>query len=76
MDKPTLRFRPDGTFRILQLTDMHFRYLTGRNMTTLSLIRTLLEREKPDLVALTGDISCNGGIGHMTRLFARINDIF
>ncbi len=76
MDKPTLRFRPDGTFRILQLTDMHFRYLTGRNVTTLALIRTLLEREQPDLVALTGDISCNGGIGHMTRLFARINDIF
>ena len=75
MNKPTLRFRPDGSFRILQLTDMHLRCDTGRNATALAMISALIEREKPDLVAFTGDITCDGGLVRMLTLTDKINQI-
>lgn len=75
MKKPSLRFHPDGSFRILQLTDMHLRCDTGRNATTLAMIGALIEREKPDLVAFTGDIACDGGTVRMLSLTDRINRI-
>ena len=77
--KPTLRFRADGTFKILQLTDLHIGTLTGslsgRNMTALDLIDTLIAAEKPDLVAFTGDISTDGSNGHICRIWDKINAI-
>ncbi|MBR7137111.1 MAG: metallophosphoesterase, partial [Clostridia bacterium] len=77
--KPTLRFRADGTFKILQLTDLHIGTLTGslsgRNMTALNLIDTLIAAEKPDLVAFTGDISTDGSNGHICRIWDEINAI-
>ena len=55
----TLSFR-NGKFRILQLTDCHLDfngdYGNATEKRTLDLIRLLLERNKPDLVVLTGDI--------------------
>ncbi len=52
-------FRPDGGFRICQLTDAHIhtidRHEEGEK--TLALIRAALTDTKPDLVILTGDIA-------------------
>lgn len=50
-----LRFRPDGTFKILQFTDTHWSG-TPATSNTMSMIRNLLDQEKPDLVVLTGDV--------------------
>ena len=51
-----LSFRPDGKFKILQLTDTH--YISGdpRSDRALSCVREMIEAEKPDLVIHTGDI--------------------
>lgn len=74
MNGPTLRFREDGTFRILQLTDMHLQQIVGRNATSLALAKDLIEREKPDLIAFTGDISCDGSAQQMvSRLETLLN---
>ncbi len=60
LKKPVLKFREDGTFRILQLTDMHLFDVEGRDRAAVDSACGLIEREKPDLIAFTGDISCDG----------------
>ncbi|XP_010536887.1 PREDICTED: probable inactive purple acid phosphatase 28 [Tarenaya hassleriana] len=64
-----LRFRHDGTFKILQVADMHygmgaitrcrdvlgteFEYCSDLNTTLF--LRRMIEAERPDLIAFTGD---------------------
>ncbi|XP_015897892.3 probable inactive purple acid phosphatase 28 isoform X2 [Ziziphus jujuba] len=64
-----LRFRSDGTFKILQVADLHygngavtrcrdvleseFQYCSDLNSTRF--LKTMLEAEKPDFIAFTGD---------------------
>ncbi|CAL1357610.1 unnamed protein product [Linum trigynum] len=64
-----LRFRDDGTFKILQVADMHFG--TGvvtrcrdvlpsefdycSDLNTTRFVRRMIELEKPDFIAFTGD---------------------
>jgi Calcineurin-like phosphoesterase len=52
----SLRFRPDHTFTIVQLTDVHWKNGEPEDQRTRALIESVLEHERPDLVALTGDI--------------------
>lgn len=58
MAKHELRFKGEK-FRILQVTDTHINGFDGREGKVFPLLRSMLEREKPDLVAFTGDISCS-----------------
>ena len=54
-----LSFRADGSFRILQLTDLHL-ITTERPkefQQTLSLVRQSVADTKPDLIAITGDLT-------------------
>lgn len=51
-----LSFNEEGTFKIVQFTDMHYRHGDARSDTTLLLIDRILDAEKPNLVAFTGDI--------------------
>jgi hypothetical protein len=55
-----LRFRPDGTFTIVQFTDLHFGDMPWREETsdrpTTLLMERVLDAEQPDLVMLTGDV--------------------
>lgn len=76
MEKKALRFRPDGTFKILQLTDMHL-YDDGRfDGPAVSGALELIAREAPDLIAFTGDISCDGNheacAGRLERFLSRV----
>lgn len=53
---PKLKFRPDGTFKIVQFTDTH--YIIGHRgcPRMLKLLPEVLEKEKPDFVMYTGDM--------------------
>jgi 3',5'-cyclic AMP phosphodiesterase CpdA len=51
-----LRFRPDRTFTIVQFTDVHWRNGDAKDQQTRALMDAVLDAERPDLVALTGDI--------------------
>ncbi|WFD25351.1 Phosphatase dcr2 [Malassezia nana] len=65
--RPTLRFRADGTFKILQIADLHLSVLEEpcrdvedrascqSHNHTVARIEAWLDAEKPDLVVLTGD---------------------
>lgn len=50
-----LRFKEDGTFRILQLTDIHYTEDDERDHRTVALMRDLIRRERPDFIMTTGD---------------------
>jgi hypothetical protein len=54
--RPALRFRRDGTFTIVQLTDVHWSNGDGADGKTRALIEAVLLAERPDLVVLSGDI--------------------
>ena len=75
MNQITLRFRADGLFRILQLTDMHLADVAGRDAVLLSCVPELIRREKPDLIALTGDIACDGSAEHMIEQFTALYNV-
>lgn len=51
-----LRFHDDGTFKIAQFTDIHFKPGVPESQAAIELIIYVLETEKPDMVVFTGDI--------------------
>ncbi|MCK9859017.1 metallophosphoesterase family protein [Paenibacillus sp. ATY16] len=52
-----LAFREDGTFKIIQFTDIHvYDGLGEADIRSLALIKNLIESEKPDLIVFTGDV--------------------
>ena len=50
------RYGPDGTFKVLQLTDTHYIAGDPRSERALTNVREMLDAEKPDFVIHTGDI--------------------
>ncbi|QGQ94824.1 metallophosphoesterase [Paenibacillus psychroresistens] len=56
MDKDRLKFREDGTFTIVQFTDLHWKNGEIEDLHTYALMKQILEQEAPDLIIFTGDI--------------------
>lgn len=54
--QPILKFNAQSTFKIVQFTDIHLQYDSYRSDSVIVMMRAIIEREKPDLVMLTGDI--------------------
>lgn len=61
MARAPLRFRADGSFTIVQLTDLHWHDGEPEDLRTVELAGAVLDLEKPDLVVLTGDVVEGGG---------------
>jgi len=57
--KNDVRFNTNGEFKIVQFTDVHFQYDSYRSDSALLLMKIVIEKEKPDLVVLTGDVVCS-----------------
>lgn len=55
---PRLRFRPDGTFKVVQFNDTQDDERTDRR--TVELIEKVLDQEKPDFVVINGDVITGG----------------
>ena len=54
--KPGLRFRADGSFKIVQFTDTHIRTtLPEEAAAVYALMDEIIDRERPDMVVLGGD---------------------
>lgn len=51
-----LRFDSDGNFKIVQFTDVHFKYGKPASDIALECISAVLDAEHPDLVVFTGDV--------------------
>ena len=54
--KPALKFNPEGKFKIIQFTDVHYKKTAKESEVSIQLINEVLDAEKPDLVVFTGDI--------------------
>lgn len=52
----TLRFNENGTFKILQFTDVHWDNASSECTKTLETINNVLQTEQPDFVIFTGDV--------------------
>jgi len=64
LEKQTLKFNKDGTFKIIQFADIHWES-TGEELDeydqkTRLVMEKLLSIEKPDLIVFTGDIMTSG----------------
>lgn len=59
--KSGLQFRPDKTFKIIQFTDIHFRFEFPITDSVLAFMQKAIVSEKPDLVIMTGDIVTSKG---------------
>jgi 3',5'-cyclic AMP phosphodiesterase CpdA len=53
---PTLRFGSDHRFKIVQFTDIHWKDGSPDELRLFAMMEAILDREKPDLAVLTGDI--------------------
>jgi 3',5'-cyclic AMP phosphodiesterase CpdA len=51
-----LSFGENGTFKIVQFTDMHYVHGNPKSDTTILNINRVLDAEKPDMVVFTGDV--------------------
>ncbi|WP_291530224.1 metallophosphoesterase family protein [Bacteroides sp. UBA939] len=51
-----LKFNANGEFKIVQFTDIHFKYNNPASEAALSRIKEVLDAEHPDLVVFTGDL--------------------
>jgi hypothetical protein len=51
-----LRFRNDGTFKIVQFTDTHVVPGNAKSLNAIKLINETLDKENPDLIVFTGDV--------------------
>lgn len=54
-----LRFRSDGKFKIMQITDLHWSPIPGWNDNSKATIERIADIEKPDLAVFTGDLGGN-----------------
>lgn len=54
--KSELKFNKEGKFKIVQFTDVHFKYGNPASDIALERIAEVLETERPDLVVFTGDV--------------------
>lgn len=51
-----LKFKPNGKFKIMQLTDIHYVFGAPESEYSIECIQTVISAEKPDLIILTGDL--------------------
>ncbi|WP_168120854.1 metallophosphoesterase family protein [Paenibacillus sp. HB172176] len=54
--KNPLKFREDGTFTIVQFTDIHWKDGRESDRNSRLLMKQVLEQEQPNLVVFTGDV--------------------
>lgn len=57
-----LKFGPDGRFKIVQFTDIHYKTGNSASKEAVSNIAAVLDAEKPDLVVITGDLVFAKGV--------------
>jgi hypothetical protein len=70
--KPELKFRENGRFRILQLTDIHFRTNVSGGDSALELMRRAIGMVQPDLIMVTGDMVLTPDTAQAWKIFSGV----
>jgi predicted MPP superfamily phosphohydrolase len=63
----TLKFKTDGTFKIVAFGDIHWNGNTAEDQQTLQAMDAILTAENPDLVVYTGDNCTSGTLSTMVQ---------
>lgn len=73
MKRNRLSFRPDGTFTMVQFTDMHIKdgFEADKDIQTLGLMQQIIRDQKPDLIVLTGDVISSYDVEDQEGTFRR-----
>ncbi|MFC3770218.1 metallophosphoesterase family protein [Paenibacillus sp. GCM10012303] len=73
-EKKKLQFRADGTFKIVQIADLHYEGGVPEDLRTIAAVQSVLEAERPDFVVFTGDAvkgnRCPDQLGQFLELLA------
>ncbi len=74
MKQRRLTFREDGTFKMVQFTDVHLIDGSGeeKDQRTLALMKDIVKREQPDLVVYTGDLIFSEHAGDPAQAFRSV----
>ncbi|OBR67953.1 metallophosphoesterase [Paenibacillus oryzae] len=74
MGQKRLTFREDGTFKIVQFTDVHLIDGSGeeKDQRTLALMKDIVKREQPDLIVYTGDLIFSERAGEPAEAFRSV----
>lgn len=70
---PVLKFRPDSTFHILQVTDLHYIHADSRCDSVIPHLTEAIRAEAPDLVMLTGDLIYGHGRESMEDVISAVS---
>ncbi|MBB6672158.1 metallophosphoesterase family protein [Cohnella nanjingensis] len=70
-----LRFRADGTLKIVQFTDPEFAAEDEAEAQMVEMMQRILAAEQPDLVVYTGDVICSAGHPDPAGAFRRACDV-
>ncbi len=62
--RPLLKFNCDGTFKIVQFTDTHYKWGKKASQKAVQCITDIVDREDPDLVIFTGDQVYSNGVAN------------
>jgi len=75
---PTIKFNKNGTFKILQFTDMHFGegedadWGPTQDNNSLLVMQSIIGYEKPDLIVFTGDLITGNNIDSNATAYWKI----
>lgn len=70
-----LRFRQDGTFKIVQFTDVHHHSEDENDLPTFEVMKEVLAKETPDLVVFTGDLISSHNNPHAKAAFLEVTAV-
>ena len=73
--KKELRFREDGSFKIVQFTDIHWQNGEEVDQKSAELMVSIAQAEAPDLIVLTGDILSGGGCDDAIKSLRQVIEI-
>ena len=68
-------FRSDGSFKIIQFTDIHWHNGEASDQRSAELMESVAHAEAADLIVLTGDILSGGGCENAAASMRQINHI-
>ncbi|MFD0618560.1 metallophosphoesterase family protein [Paenibacillus sp. GCM10027629] len=75
MGRKQLKFREDGKFTIVQITDLHINGVyPKKDIQSLTLIEQILADQQPDLIVFTGDIISSMDVEDQEGTFRRAID--
>ena len=67
--EPALHFSSNGEFKIVQFTDLHYKWGKKASNKAIECMEEVLDAEKPDFVMVTGDLVYSASVAKFYRYY-------